>query len=716
MMSIHCIPGLAHKLFTLACGAGLTLAATTVSAETQTDRSYTYNLYGTPGLIDLPTARSAPDAEFGATVSQFGITTRNTLTFQITPRLSGSFRYSRIETNGAPTDLFDRSFDVRYRFIDEGAINPSIAIGLRDIIGTGVYSSEYIVATKQVSPNVEVTAGLGWGRLGGLNGFQNPLSIFSDSLKDRPFGTTGNGGQFEIDRWFRGDAALFAGVEWWMRDDLRFALEYSSDEYPRESGPELGEFDRASPINAAVTYNFTDDVAFNAYYLYGSEFGAGLTFTLNPKSPAVIGDTGIRPTPVVPRRAGAAQSAGWVGQENAVPLMQGNVARLLEFEGMSLQAMEVTPRAVTVLIENETYVAPAQAIGRTARILTRALPASIETFTIIPVVNDIQTAAVTIRRTDIEALEFAPNQAEEIRQRTDARGAGRLGANAQAPEGEYPSFRWWLGPYVAASFFDPDNPVRADFGIELEAELSPAAGWKISGAVRQPLLGNIGEGRESDSVIQRVRSDAPLYAAQGNPAITHLTASYSTHIGADWYGRVTAGYLEPMFGGVSTEVLWKPFDSRLGLGLEVNYAKQRDFDQLFGFRDYDVVTGHASAYYDFGNGFHAQLDAGRYLAGDDGMTFALDREFDNGWRIGAFATLTDVSFEDFGEGSFDKGLRFSIPLGHFVGTPSARVDQVVVRPLTRDGGARLVVEDRLYETVRGSHAQDLYGSWGRFWR
>ena len=81
---------------------------------------------------------------------------------------------------------------------------------------------------------------------------------------------------------------------------------------------------------------------------------------------------------------------------------------------------------------------------------------------------------------------------------------------------------------------------------------------------------------------------------------------------ADVYARTTLGYLEEMYGGVSTEVLWKPADSRLGLGAEVNYARQRDFDLGFGFQDYDVVTGHASAYYDFDNRFERRDTRGDF--------------------------------------------------------------------------------------------------------
>jgi hypothetical protein len=193
---------------------------------------------------------------------------------------------------------------------------------------------------------------------------------------------------------------------------------------------------------------------------------------------------------------------------------------------------------------------------------------------------------------------------------------------------------------------------------------------------------------------------------------------------------VSAGYLERGFGGVSGEVLWKPVDSHFALGAEVNYTLLRDFDMGFGFRpacsdvdctvydgaDYDVVTGHVSAYYDFDNGFVGQVDVGRYLAGDWGATVALDREFENGWKVGAYFTMTDVSFEDFGEGSFDKGIRIEIPMDALLGQPTRDSSGTTLTSLERDGGARLRIDDRLYEVVEGGHQGQMEDNWGRFWR
>ena len=58
---------------------------------------------------------------------------------------------------------------------------------------------------------------------------------------------------------------------------------------------------------------------------------------------------------------------------------------------------------------------------------------------------------------------------------------------------------------------------------------------------------------------------------------------------------------------------------------------------------------------------YIEINYGKYLAGDKGFTFTLSRKYPNGWQIGGFFTRTDASYEDFGEGSFDKGFFIRIP-------------------------------------------------------
>ena len=213
-----------------------------------------------------------------------------------------------------------------------------------------------------------------------------------------------------------------------------------------------------------------------------------------------------------------------------------------------------------------------------------------------------------------------------------------------------------------------------------------------------------------------MRRNQDLYTEEGNPGIEYLAFAHYGRLADTVFGRVTLGYLEEMYGGISTEVLWKPVQSRWALGGELNYVLQRDFDKRLGFQDYETATGHVSAYYAFPNGFHGQIDLGRYLAGDWGGSFSVDREFENGWRVGAYFTLTNMPFDEFGEGSFDKGFRVTIPTDFILGKPNRANVATELQSLNRDGGARLDVNGRLYEIVRDGHYGDMSASWGRFWR
>ncbi len=678
----------------------------------------TYSTYGTPGLIDMPTAQSAPDAEFATTLSYFAGSTRGTLSFQMLPRLSGSFRYTKIEDWAPATGeaTFDRSFDLRYRLADEGPIRPAVAIGLQDFIGTGIYSGEYIVATKHLIPQVAVTAGIGWGRLGSFDGFTNPLGALNEDFETRPTSTGDTGGQIESARWFRGDAALFGGVSWAANERLTFKAEYSSDDYTRERAAGRDLFERDSPWNFGVDYRLSDGVHLQSYFMHGTELGVAATFRTNPRFPNVAGGAGSAPLPVQVRSAASAAPLDWTTNAARQKSARDQTATFLAADGMELEALRLDARSATVAIRNTRYLARAEAIGRTARILTRTMPASVERFTIVPMENGIPLAAVTLQRTDLEELEFAPDGAWQSYARADISDASTQLDDTIYADGVYPRFRWSLSPYVEGSYFDPDDPIRLDFGIALNSEYDIAPGLILSGRVQQRLVGNRDESTRSDpSTLPRVRSDANIYA-KADTALKRLTLAQYFRPGPDLYGRVTAGYLETMYFGLSSELLWKPVRSRLALGVELNEVRQRDFDQRFGLQDYQVTIGHGTMYYDFGNGFHGQLSAGRYLAKDWGTTIALDRTFANGWRLGAYATFTDVSFDDFGEGSFDKGIRISVPLQHFLGWPSDRVADVTIQPILRDGGARLNVSDRLYDTVRSYHEPELQRGWGRFWR
>ena len=83
------------------------------------------------------------------------------------------------------------------------------------------------------------------------------------------------------------------------------------------------------------------------------------------------------------------------------------------------------------------------------------------------------------------------------------------------------------------------------------------------------------------------------------------------------------------------------------------------------------------------------LSGGRYLAKDSGITINMSKTFKSGFTLGFFATKTDVSAREFGEGSFDKGIYFSIPLDLISSRYRKNNARFVWKNLTKDGGAML---------------------------
>lgn len=672
--------------------------------------SGTLNLNGATGLIDMPSGDAQKDATFSFSTALIGPVTRATLSFQFSERLSGSFRFQtwRDWDTLIPGDAeeSDRSIDLRYQILKEGKIAPALTIGLQDLTGQGLFSSEYLAATKTFGDKVKVTAGLGWGRLGTDGGIGAP---FGSRPAVDPLGVPNS------DQWFRGEAAPFAGVEYKVNDNWTLKAEYSSDAYVLEDS-ERGLIERDSPFNFGVEYQRNPYMRFGAYSLYGSEFALAFHIILDPKSRATGGIVGKAPVPVKARPARAADpeayDSGWVSQPDAGPILRQNLAKRLAKDGIAVENLAYTADTVQVRIRNGRIDAGSQAIGRTARALSHVMPASVEVFEIVPVVNGIGASKVTIRRSDLEALEYTADNASLLRERVTVTDAGPAPAWSLGDEELYPKFRWSLRPVVRLS-----EPMEGDIGLRLSANYDMAPGWVLSGSIYKELASNR-EGSVSTSTLPRVRTDGSRYNEFGDPALEKLTLAWFARPADSLYSRVSVGYLERMHAGVSGELLWKPVDSQLALGAEVNYTRQRDTDGGLGFGeyDYDIVTGHVSAYYDFGNGYLGQLDVGRYLAGDVGATVSVDRVFANGWRVGAFATVTDVSAEEFGEGGFDKGVRLTIPFNWALGTDTRRGLDLNFRPNGGDGGARLSVDDRLYQSIREYHTDGLDPDWGRVWR
>ena len=175
--------------------------------------------FGTTGLIAMPSARQMEDGELAATISSNQVANLFNISYKITPWLESTFRYSVFnpyDRSESRDRLRDRSYEVKARLLAESSLTPALALGIRDILGTGVWSGEYLVASKQWGA-FDTTLGIGWGRFAERGSFSNPLRVLDERFASRPSRrSTGGqqGGEIRAKSFFRGDVGFFGGVEY----------------------------------------------------------------------------------------------------------------------------------------------------------------------------------------------------------------------------------------------------------------------------------------------------------------------------------------------------------------------------------------------------------------------------------------------------------------------------------------------------------------------
>ena len=264
---------------------------------------------------------------------------------------------------------------------------------------------------------------------------------------------------------------------------------------------------------------------------------------------------------------------------------------------------------------------------------------------------------------------------------------------------QFERLSWSLYPYFDTSLFDPDDPIRFTVGAELLAKYKFLPLTSISGSLRQPIAGTLDDiKRGPKGGLPNVRSDFMYYHRDisSNLFINYLTLDQYFKPSPNLYALVNIGFLELMHAGVRAEVIWKNNTKPYGFGLDIAQVQKRDTFGGFKLKNEHFNTYLASMYYDLPNDWIIKVDGGKYLAGDFGSTISIERTFNNGWEIGAFATLTDVPFSTWGEGSFDKGITIKAPINWFTGKKSRSYANAIIRPITGDGGAKLNLSKEKY--------------------
>ncbi len=393
--------------------------------------------------------------------------------------------------------------------------------------------------------------------------------------------------------------------------------------------------------------------------------------------------------------------------------------KALEAEKFLADAMILEGHSVTIYGTPRRFRQMARNIGRVMRVVANHMPSEVEEMTVVAIGAGMEMNRVTIRRQDLERALSYQGSVEEIWANSQIDGGN---AGITLPDGitrnwrRYPYFVWSIAPRVRSHVGGPDQFVLYQFWASIGATLNVWRGLSVSGQVGRDIYNNFEKIKlESDSALPHVRSDIAKYLKAGENNIVRLQADYFFSPLPEWYARVSGGIFEEMYGGYGAEILHRSFNSRFAIGLDINKVRQRDFDQRFKFRKYEVVTGHINVYYQIPwYNLSGGVSVGQYLAGDKGATFRISRQFDSGVNVGVWATFTDVSAEQFGEGSFDKGFYISLPMEMFLTKSTTKHGNFSFRPLFRDGGQPLGHSGRLYDITGAANYRAVFHDWNQF--
>ena len=660
--------------------------------------------YGGIGLIQNPTARFSNDGEFTFGISKEPPYNRLYAKMQFFPWLETVVRYTEGTNLGYFGDSYrisqtwkDKGLDIKIRLFEENTNRPELALGFIDLGGTGSFGSEYLVASKRFG-NIDWSIGLGWGRLGGVDHFDNIIGLLDNERKVR--GGYGNyGGNINLKRFFSGEhTSVFGGFEYFTPiDNLSFKLEYDTSYYTGIGAPikikevDSDIFELDTRFNIALNYmiNITerDKVDLSLGFLHGNTLYANIAVHSNlnfsGKPTITMGAEKLNQPYLEPY---STLNTEWKKYLSDTIMWQmgnaGIVTHRLVFNGNELQAE----------ISQGRFQKTIHAIDLAARFLANNSPNNIETITVINIDQGVETLRASIpRQILVELVANGPLEEEYV----EFNNADTVNDNAIIRDNEYlyPHFFMSIQPHLNGTLQHQIQFYFWQLEALIHTEYSIKKGLYLTTDVGIDIVNNFDNytWHIPDGQLHHVRQNRRLYLTEGESGLRRMSLDYLFDINSNVTAKISAGYLEWMYGGIGGEVLYIPDDKQWALGVDAYWVKQREFDQKFSFQDYQTVTGFISFYYNLPfYDMRFKGSVGKFLGKDTGVNIDISRRFKTGARVGAMASLTNCDASCVGEGSFNKWIYFTLPMDLFsINSTTRGKTGFSWSPLTKDAGTKV---------------------------
>lgn len=674
-----------------------------------------------------------PSAETRGNSSLYFTATRNEIwkigTLTATPFdwLEASYFYYRpsdIVWGGKAGLYLDKGFNVKFSYSPKKFNDKiSFAIGLDDFAGTGVFSKEYLASTY-TGDNFKINFGIGFGMLAAENSFTNPLSKIIPSFENRidvdeyrSDKDYGQGGMPLYSTWFRGNASIFGGFEYFIpySKGIRFKVELDTLNYfdfsvpgPGKPSPTRDSFRwKDSNINYGLTYP-TKYGNFDLSYIKGNtlnlSFSIGLNFRQN----------------LVEKQKFAPKIKTIQSNDNNELSFYRSLLTNLRDNNIYLQTASINERELSLTVESANIINPVSSLSRTAYIAkivaeTEELDfdyINASTIQIGTEVNKIKFPTnVLIIDKDSMPLSIVKKDSEILNPEPLA-----YKNHKYKPKVIFPIFFNSVMPEIRSHVGSPQKFYYGGLGVVFNSEIQFNRNLFLTSKIGHSIYDNFDEkASQPASNLPHVRTEIVDYLRGAKTYLTKLKLDYIWSPKKNMFAKLSGGILEQMYGGFGGEFLYKPFNKNFAVGYEFYKVKRREYDQKFSFFDYKVQTDHINfAYYHPSSNILLKTSYGNYLAKDTGFTIDVSRRMPSGLKIGFFFSRTDVPFDLFGEGSFDKGFYFHIPNNLFTKRQSKSFTGFGLKTLTRDGGQKLNIDNPLIDTFYDTTKTEISEGWYEF--
>ena len=652
-----------------------------------------YNSTALTGLIHLPTADLQPVGTVGVTLGNSSLNKYASIIASPFDWLEASFYYHRPRdsTYIKRGNYLDKGFNIKLvkKFSDI-----SLAIGVDDIAGTGYFSKEYLVGTVH-REGLNVTLGLGTGKFSGDHPYKNPLPGLENRPRSLYKPKLNEGGEVDFNAFFKGPIGLFGGIEYAFKDIQGLTLKLESNPFNyqdymaggRPSYKSRPARKKEKDFNIGISYRFLNHYNMTLSQIKGNGYDLVFSRSFNLEAK--------------PSKTRAIDVKTYSqAKDNKLAFYQ-DLLRNLEQEQLYLQSANLSNGDLKLAVVNNKYNNPQDLFTHSHKVamsLSELRDVQVSHIEMTQVVSGIATgtlAAVArhpLNQSKPGKLAISPAQ--------DDTQTHEFQTILKFPE-FYSSFK----PQFIYRYADPTRFFAGGVDVMLDSEIKFSPSFYATASASYQLVNSFERLRyyPDSPYLPHVRTDVVKYL--NNRPDLYLNAfqvDKVTKLKKDHYLKVTAGMFEMMFGGFGAEYYWKPFDQNYSFGLNLYRVKQRDFKQQLGFGDYEAVTGHFNfMYFHQKSGISLDLSAGQYLAEDRGYTFDIARQFRSGAKMGAYFTRTNISKRVYGEGSFDKGFYFKVPLTFFDAEAPRGHSNFMIQPLTRDGGAKLKTHNPLIYSLHG---------------